>query len=53
MLSLVTACEQNIPAKANDYCLFAEPITMSAKDTEVTKKQIDIHNAKWEVICGS
>jgi len=38
--------------EAARFCVLAEPITWSQKDTPDTISQVKIHNAKWRSVCS-
>lgn len=52
-LILITqaGCVAISPA-TDSFCTIYEPVHMSRKDTEPTKKQIDRNNAAWMEICN-
>ena len=43
-------CATNSPGAS--FCDIYQPVYMSRKDTEATKKQIDGNNAVWVALCG-
>ena len=50
---LIMFCEPTQAAPPVDtYCSVARPIRWSAKDTRLTKEQVDTHNRQWKVLCG-
>ena len=49
--SLLTGCATNTAVTADSACKSFQPIAMSKRDTDETKRQIVGHNRAYEAIC--
>jgi len=48
---ILAGCVTSISGTNKVACRVFEPIRASDKDTAITKRQVIVHNAKWDKLC--